>query len=91
MTPTNYLGTRLSKLEPQERRVRLRMLVGEQLTNIGRRHDRGFCPNGKGMYCDHGPAWTSRELDGITYVLWKMGRADKDGAIVGGANDGGQA
>jgi hypothetical protein len=88
MTPTSYLGVRLARMEAQERRVRLRMLIGEQLTSLPRKHDRGHCPFPP---CDHGSAWSSRELDGITYVLWKMGRADKDGAIVGGANDGGQA
>lgn len=88
MTPTSYLGVRLSKMAPQERRARLRMIVGEQLTSLPRQHDRGKCPYPP---CDHGSAWTSRELDGITYVLWKYGRTDKDGRIVGGANDGGQA
>lgn len=88
MTPTSYLGTRLAKMDPQARRARFRMLIGEQLTGVSRKHQRGQCPYPP---CDHGTAWTSRELDGITYVLWKIGRADKDGAIVGGANDGGQA
>ena len=88
MTPTSYLGHRLPRMEPQERRVRFRMLVGESLTNISRKHQRGQCPQPP---CDHGTAWTSRELDGITYVLWKLGRPDKDGQVVGGANDGGQA
>lgn len=91
MTPTSYLGVRLAPMDPQQRRARLRMLIGEQLTSIGRKHQRGFCPNGKNAICDHGPAWSSRELDGITYVLWKIGRADTAGHIIGGSNDGGTA
>lgn len=88
MTPTSYRGSRLSKLEPQERRERLRLIVGEELTAVGRHHMRGKCPNAP---CDHGEAWTARELDGITYVFWKMGRADKDGNRVGGPSDGAAA
>jgi len=90
MTPTSYRGSRLAKMEPQARRERLRMIVGEELTAVGRKHQRGKCPNGS-IPCDHGEAWTARELDGITYVFWKLGRRDKDGAIVGGANDGAAA
>lgn len=88
MTPTSYLGVRLARMEPQERRVRLRMLIGEQLTNLPRQHARGHCPFPP---CQHGSAWSSRELDGITYVLWKIGRADTEGHIIGGPNDGGAA
>jgi hypothetical protein len=78
-------------MEPQARRERLRLIVGEELTAVGRRHERGHCPNGSAMACDHGEPWTSRELDGITYVFWRMGRADKHGGIVGGPNDGAAA
>jgi hypothetical protein len=88
MTPTSYRGVRLAKMAPQERRERLRLIVGEELTAVSRKHLRGHCPN-HGAPCDHGSAWTSRELDGIAYVFWKVGRADNQGAIVGGANDGG--
>lgn len=90
MTPTSYRGVRLPKMDAQERRARLRLIVGENLTAVGREHKRG-CTNPPGVACDHGAPWTARELDGITYVLWKLGRADKDGAIVGGPNDGGQS
>ena len=90
MTPTSYRGSRLSKLDPQERRERLRLIVGEELTAVGRQHKRG-CVNPRGVPCDHGQAWTSRELDGITYVFWKVGRLDKDGNKVGGPNDGAPA
>lgn len=85
MTPTSYRGSRLAKLDQQARRERLRLIVGEELTAVGRHHMRGRCPHPP---CDHGSAWTARELDGITYVLWKLGRVDNDGNIVGGANDG---
>ena len=89
MTPTSYLGVRLAKMDPQQRRVRLRWIVGEQLTAIGRKHSNG-CPNGN-IPCDHGTPWTGRELDGITYTMWKLGRADSAGHIIGGPNDGGEA
>jgi hypothetical protein len=75
-------------MEPQARRERMRMIVGEELTAVSRRHQRGFCPNGKSVVCDHGSAWTARELDGIAYVFWKVGRSDNDGNRVGGAHDG---
>lgn len=81
MTPTNYLGVRLARMEPQERRWRLRMLVGEQMVALG---VKGHNPG-----CLHGPAWTKRELDGITYTMWRVGRADSTGRIIGGPNDGG--
>jgi len=88
VTPTNYYGVRLAKLPPAERIGRLRLILGETLTAVPRQHRYGQCPNGKGARCDHGAAWTSSELDGLTYTLWKVGRFDKDGAIVGGAHDG---
>jgi hypothetical protein len=91
VTPTRYYAVKLAKLPPQERRERLRLIVGETLTALPRRHGRGFCPNGKGATCDHGAAWTSRELDAVTYAMWMVGRVDSSGGIIGGPNDGAPA
>jgi hypothetical protein len=91
VTPTNYYGLRLAKLPPAERIKRLRLILGETLTAVGRKHRYGRCPNGPGAACDHGTAWTASELDGLTYALWKIGRPDSSGAVIGGALDGAAA
>ena len=79
MTPISYLGHTLPKMSPEQRRWRLRLIVGEMVV----------AEPLHGPGCLHGEQWTSRERDGLTHLMWKLGRADKDGNRFGGSQDGG--
>ena len=83
MTPIYYIdGHKLPSMPADQRRWRLRLIVGEMVVAQSLpNHTPG---------CLHGEAWTSRERDGMTHLMWKLGRADANGNTFGGPQDGGE-
>jgi hypothetical protein len=83
MTPQYYLSGKLPEMDPQQRRWRLRLIVGEMVVSS---RATGH-PREHGLNCGNGSQFTSAERDGLAMLIWKMGRSF-DGKLYGGSHDG---